>query len=126
LEKYPNERPHSAKVVAEEFCRAAGKPLSADEFPEAIAAPETLAKTEADICIPSQGLYTLVHKLDAWMPEPIAVVKLRGFVDDAQGEVLESKPGMIRVLLFHGAPPPQTPSRSMLAWLANRKTEERP
>jgi len=126
LEKYPYERPQSAKVIAEEFCRAAGMPLTADQYPEVNTAPEPLAKTEADICLPAQGKYTLVHKLDAWMPEPIAVVKLRGFVEDEHGEVLESKPGMIRVVLFHHSSPPRTPTRSMLSWLANRKNEERP
>ena len=33
------------------------------------------------------------------MPETIAVYKLRGFVHDADGEVVESVPGLIRVRL---------------------------
>ena len=39
----------------------------------------------------------MVDHLEAWMPERIAVVKLRGFVDDMGGEVIESLPGLIRV-----------------------------
>src|SRR5262249_40111323 len=41
----------------------------------------------------------LVNHLEAWMPEAIAVHKLRGFVDDMGGQVVESLPGLIRVHL---------------------------
>jgi serine/threonine-protein kinase len=37
--------------------------------------------------------------MEAWMPERIAIVKLRGFVHDAGGEVVESVPGLIKVRL---------------------------
>jgi hypothetical protein len=40
-----------------------------------------------------------MHEFDAWMPEKIASYKLRGFVNDAGGEVVESVPGRIRVRL---------------------------
>jgi serine/threonine-protein kinase len=52
----------------------------------------------------------VVQQLEAWMPERIAVVKLRGFVHDMSGEVVESLPGLVRVRLpIPGtavAPPP--------------------
>jgi serine/threonine-protein kinase len=35
--------------------------------------------------------------MEAWMPETIAIMKLRGFVHDAGGEVIESLPGLVRV-----------------------------
>jgi serine/threonine-protein kinase len=35
--------------------------------------------------------------MEAWMPDTIAGFKLRGFVHDYDGEVLESVPGRIRV-----------------------------
>jgi serine/threonine-protein kinase len=41
----------------------------------------------------------LPYHLEAWMPESIAVMKLRGFVRDCNGDVLESTPGYIRVRL---------------------------
>ena len=41
--------------------------------------------------------HSIVHHLEAWMPEKIATYKLRGFVQDAGGEVIESVPGRIRV-----------------------------
>src|SRR5262249_25957673 len=39
----------------------------------------------------------VVHHLEAWMPEKIAAYKLRGFVGDVGGDILESIPGRIRV-----------------------------
>ena len=51
-----------------------------------ILAPVALAEPEA-----------AVFHLEAWMPEKIAEVKLRGFVNDVEGDVLESVPGLIRV-----------------------------
>jgi serine/threonine-protein kinase len=44
----------------------------------------------------------VVHELEAWMPEIMAAYKLRGFVQDVGGEVLESLPGHIRVRLAGG------------------------
>ena len=41
----------------------------------------------------------LPFHMEAWMPEVIAIRKLRGFVHDCGGEVLESVPGLIRVRL---------------------------
>ena len=41
----------------------------------------------------------VVHHLEAWMPETIAKFKLRGFVEDVGGKVVESVPGLIRVHL---------------------------
>jgi len=41
----------------------------------------------------------LPFHMEAWMPERIAIMKLRGFVHDAGGEVVESLPGLIKVRL---------------------------
>ena len=40
---------------------------------------------------------TLTFQMEAWMPESIAVMKLRGYAYDMGGEVIESVPGMIRL-----------------------------
>jgi serine/threonine-protein kinase len=37
--------------------------------------------------------------MEAWLPERIALMKLRGFVYDAGGEVLDSQPGCVVVRL---------------------------
>ena len=48
------------------------------------------------------------------MPEKIALVKLRGFVHDLRGDVIESVPGLVRVKLpFAG----KRPSGGPLSWL---------
>ena len=46
----------------------------------------------------------LPFHMEAWMPEQIAIMKLRGFVHDCGGEVIESVPGLIRVRLGRGQP----------------------
>src|SRR5262249_60011385 len=42
---------------------------------------------------------TLTFTMEAWMPESIAVVKLRGFAHDADGQIVESIPGIVRMRL---------------------------
>jgi hypothetical protein len=56
--------------------------------------------------------------MEAWMPERIAIMKLRGFVHDAGGEVVESVPGLIRVRLGGR----NTPTGGPLSWLGLRRT----
>jgi serine/threonine-protein kinase len=59
----------------------------------ALAAPATAApSTSAD-------RHALHHSVEVSMPEAMAMVKLKGFIYDLGGEVVESVPGMIRVRL---------------------------
>src|SRR5438105_873188 len=55
----------------------------------------------------------VTYRMEAWMPDTIASYKLRGFVHDHEGEVIESVPGRIRVRL--GGKPGSDPSG--LGWL---------
>jgi serine/threonine-protein kinase len=57
----------------------------------------------------------VVHHLEAWMPEKIATFKLRGFIQDAGGEVVESVPGRIRVRLGGRGSAYSIPGRSSLS-----------
>lgn len=41
----------------------------------------------------------LPFSMDAWMPESIALMKLRGFIQDFGGELVETQPGLVRVRL---------------------------
>ena len=43
------------------------------------------------------GASGLPFRMEAWMPEAIALMKLRGYVQDCDGAVLESTPGRVRV-----------------------------
>jgi serine/threonine protein kinase len=41
----------------------------------------------------------IIHTIDAWMPEQVAAYKLRGFIQEAGGELVESVPGRIQIRL---------------------------
>jgi serine/threonine-protein kinase len=51
------------------------------------------------------------------MPEAIASHKLRGFIQDVGGEVVESVPGRIRVRLGGKGSVYEAPQRGSLSWL---------
>lgn len=103
LAKFPNERPQTARELAEEFGRALGvriyKPEDCASVGLHVTPPPALAaavRRSTEVPIDPNAV---VHQLEAWMPERIAVVKLKGFVDEVGGEVIESVPGRIRVRL---------------------------
>ena len=48
---------------------------------------------------PAADPLAVVHHLEAWMPEKIAAYKLKGFIHDVGGELVESVPGRIHVRL---------------------------
>jgi eukaryotic-like serine/threonine-protein kinase len=58
----------------------------------------------------------VVHLLEAWMPEKIATFKLRGFIQDVGGELVESVPGRISVRLGGKGCVYLAPARG-LSWL---------
>ncbi|HLW64878.1 MAG TPA: hypothetical protein VKS79_06115, partial [Gemmataceae bacterium] len=58
-------------------------------------------------------------EIDAWMPQEIARIKLRGFVHDTQGEVLASEPGRILVRLHQRSA--QAPARG-LSWFKSYRS----
>ncbi len=103
LLKNPAERPASARDLAELYEAALmmeqpagnGEVASAEpDAPAAEASPDGRARPPQ-----AHDPYQVVHQMEAWMPEAIASYKLRGFVDDVGGEVLECLPGLIRVRL---------------------------
>jgi serine/threonine-protein kinase len=85
----------------------------ADSTPAASAAP-TAVQTA-----PSREQAALPFHMEAWMPERIAIMKLRGFVHDAGGEVVESVPGLIKVRLGGRKTPT---SGGPLSWLGLRRS----
>lgn len=90
LRKQPAERPADALQVARLYGEAIGQVLLTEEdLP-------SLTPLTNDLGITPQHV---VDCLEAWMPEPVAVVKLRGFIQDVGGEILESEPGLIRFRL---------------------------
>ncbi|HWY87617.1 MAG TPA: serine/threonine-protein kinase [Gemmataceae bacterium] len=90
LAKHPHERPQSAQALAVAFAAALGQAgVRHEDFP----APALVKKQEPR----SEGVE--LDRLEAWMPEQIAVMKLRGFIDAVGGEVVASEPGSLRVRL---------------------------
>lgn len=95
LSKNPEERPQSARELAERYEEALKTPDLDSSDPQGMGDTEV----EEAIMVPDQEFdpATLAFDLEAWMPESIAVLKLRGFFRDRRGQVVESVPGMIRV-----------------------------
>jgi serine/threonine protein kinase len=115
LEKYPNERPQSAFEVVQRYLDAMG---SYETLNEADFAPQDAAGM---INVPPVGTTThqIVHSITAWMPEAIAIIKLRGLMRDLGAQLLESRPGLIR-FQFGNVAKPDTSSGGLMNWI--RKT----
>lgn len=135
LAKDPEDRPQSGRELAERFDTAldraqsriesdsARPPVSGERTPAprmGIPGPsgERLSPT-AVLAPPSAVREQLVlpFHMEAWLPERIAIMKLRGFVHDAGGEVVESVPGLVRVRLGGRTAPVGGP----LSWLGLRR-----
>jgi serine/threonine-protein kinase len=124
LAKDPDDRPQTARDLAERFEAAVAQAAreadarlpkpdtgSQDVITLQPAAPETVplaGRTPP----PARDDRVLPFQMDAWMPEAIALMKLRGFVHDSGGEVVESVPGLVRVRLA------RTPNSN---WLFGRR-----
>ncbi len=128
LEKFPNERQQNARQLAEEFGHALGETMTDEQFPPQDSVSSTTHKPlvkppppEIDASDPN----TFSKRFDAWMPEPIAIMKLRGFVQDYNGQILESEPGKIRV---HFGPPAEkvTESKGLLGWFGPKAAAQPP
>lgn len=142
LSKDPADRPQTARELAERFdtalnraqakaeARASqpgarlaggshhGVPVGPRPVPSGSAPPGSLPALPAAApavaqTSPSRNEAALPFHMEAWMPETIAIMKLRGFVHDVGGEVVESVPGLIKVRLGGR----KTPSSGPLSWL---------
>jgi tRNA A-37 threonylcarbamoyl transferase component Bud32 len=110
LAKSPAERPQSARELAHAYGAALGQAIVDDQ---AFAAQEATgaAEPEAD---PWDG--TLIDRFAACLPEQIAALKLRGFVDGVGGTVLESLPGLIRIRIPGATAPVKPAGKGLLGW----------
>jgi serine/threonine-protein kinase len=95
LAKNLDERPASARELTERY-EAALELQHEEQKVEKEEPPPVVQPIPR--ALPADA-YAVAHELEAWMPERIAVYKLRGFVQDAGGEVVESVPGRVRVHL---------------------------
>jgi serine/threonine-protein kinase len=120
LAKQPTERPANARELAERFETALAHEEVVQE--QAVSAqpphlsPGAGPRGAGQLVVPQTDPSAVVHHLEAWMPERIAAYKLRGFVNDVGGEVIESIAGLIRVRLGgRGSVYQSTPGA--LSWL---------
>ncbi len=114
LAKHPDDRPPGAAEVLRRYETGLGKrfPLPrrsgvvpnvravlADRESSGPATPPPLktVKTVADA-------NAVRHSIEVRMPESMAMLKLKGFIHDLGGEVVDSVPGLIRVRLVEGGP----------------------
>jgi serine/threonine-protein kinase len=138
LAKDPSDRPQSARDLAERFdnalnraqakAEARGSRMGPPSSGSGHAYPGLSASTVATPApattppvVPaslSREQAALPFHMEAWMPERIAIMKLRGFVHDAGGEVVESVPGLIKVRLGGR----KTPTGGPLSWLGLRRS----
>jgi serine/threonine-protein kinase len=128
LAKFPNERPQTARELIERYEKALGHRLTRPEDWVLSATLRASGVRPAVTPLPRKAAdpHTVVHHLEAWMPERIAVIKLQGFIHDVGGQIVESVPGMIRVFLPDRQAATQTPRPGLFAALLKRKTEEEP
>ncbi len=95
LEKDPAQRPQSALELSDAFDKAVAgrRKTPAAEFTKPLVVsveptPIPLAEPEPD---------AITFQMEAWMPEAIAKIKLRGFAHDLKGEFIESNAGLVRL-----------------------------
>jgi eukaryotic-like serine/threonine-protein kinase len=98
LSKYPVERPQTARELARTFSAAIDIDIWEATMPESVPEPAPAPAPIMKHPLPSSQ-NAISHRFEAWMPERIAVVKLRGFLEDLGGKVVESQPGMLRIRL---------------------------
>jgi serine/threonine-protein kinase len=131
LMKNPDERPRSAKELATRYEKALGKRISGIHrvVPAGLSGltpRPSLGLTKAAVPtakeLPDEN--ALRHSIDVSMPEAMAMVKLKGFIYDLGGEVVESVPGMIKVRVADpGAPKPKP---GLFGWSRAPATAEVP
>jgi eukaryotic-like serine/threonine-protein kinase len=97
LSKFAAERPGSARELAAFYSEAIGIDIWEAAHPENFAESEEVNPEPQPVSEPERN--AIVHELGAWMPEPIAVVKLRGFLEEIGGKVVVSEPGLLRIRL---------------------------
>src|SRR5262249_47190915 len=142
LAKAPQGRPQSAAELADLYTRALGRPLVLVRRPTLPAgggskvtrilstvrpptapghnapasASDRLTRTMETVA----DRHAVRHSVEASMPEAMAMVKLKGFIHDLGGEVVESVPGMIRVRV--GEPRvTKEKAKGLLGWFSASK-----
>lgn len=116
MNKFTADRPQSARELANALGNAIGIDLWEQTAPPGyVEGPDTLPFAEEVKEVPRGDGNSVVHRMEASMPDQIAVIKIGGFLQDAGGTVLHTEPG----LLTAHFPPPD--DRTGLAKLFRKK-----
>ena len=103
LSKYPIERQQRARDLAQMYGNVLGEDFWTATAPAGWEPPLPMADPLTPAPRPAPNLpqdpYQISHEFSAFLPERLVAAKIRGFVDDLQGEVLASEPGIIRMRL---------------------------
>src|SRR5262249_4358977 len=105
LSKFPNERHQSARELVDAFGAAIGqqnlwdttRPAGYDAMRRTATVHYTPPPRSAPRLPPEP--FRVSFSYDVTMPERMAAVKIKGFVDDFSGVVLDSNPGVIQIRL---------------------------
>jgi len=129
LAKYAEDRPQTAEELALHYEAAVGrkiytKPSAAVAKPR----PSTLIRSSGMVRNLQERLRSvageaaernaIVRNLTATMPESMAMLKIKGFIHDLGGEIVESVPGLIRVRLGGEA----KKSSGVFSWFGGSRT----
>ena len=120
LAKHPEDRPKNAWELAQAYEKALGKRI----LPARLARPKptTAALTPSGVAPPARppvDRNAVRHAIEATMPESMAMIKLKGFVNDLGGEVVESVPGLIKVRLRE-----RREKKSLFGWMSGRSVAD--
>jgi serine/threonine-protein kinase len=106
LAKYPDQRPKNAWELVLAYEKALGRRITqahtatnGSNARQVAAPPAPGLQPTAPTAVDRNAFR---HSIEASMPEVMALIKLKGFVSDLGGEVVESIPGMIKVRLLDG------------------------
>jgi serine/threonine protein kinase len=103
LAKFPNERMQSARHFVEAFGRAIGYDIWKATGPAGYTPPVAQPAEEEDPLVltpaPSESVerFLVYDQFEALLSPRMAAAKLRGFVEDVGGTVVESEPGVIKM-----------------------------
>ncbi|OWK42345.1 serine/threonine-protein kinase [Fimbriiglobus ruber] len=131
LAKFPNERPQTAHEMADQFSRAFSVDVWAATAPVGYVPPTpreeeivecTLADQPAKPGTP-EDKFVLFDQFEALLPERLAALKLRAFIEEVGGVAVASEPGLIRVRLelppgWKDPTPNQSKGSGLFNWLS--------
>jgi serine/threonine-protein kinase len=125
LAKYPIERPQTVRELASEFGYAMGCDIweATQPVEELVPTDDTQIPAPAPVTTspPPSDPNAIIHQFDTFMNETMAVVKLRGFLEEVGAKVVDSEPGYIRVILAK-----EGTTTSWFSWFNNMFTQEPP